>query len=570
VKIKILLVIILIFVFCIGGTAFAMTDFERQTLIQQIQAQLNQLIQLLNEMLAQQQGTETWSHTFNNNLGYGSSGADEVINLHLALQKENISYAPDDINIFSTGTVRAVAEFQEKYASEILAPWGLTHGTGFVGKTTRAKLNSLYGIALTPQQQQQQVTTCTPSWSCGNWSFCVNNSQARTCTDSNNCGTTSGKPAITQSCACTPNWSCTNWSTCANSTQTKTCTDLNNCGVLTNKPATTQSCVNACTEHWQCAGWSNCIFTDAYGNGTQTKTCTDTNNCGTTANKPATTQTCIVSYTIDKKIMGTSVGDAETKKPMFSVRNHETGEFVRNPNNWAKDWNLSATSVDSSQMYGGIYTRAPGTLISPRHVVMAHHAGPPVGTVYKFVDMNNNVISRTLVDAKQIITSDMATDIEIGILDSDVPASFGFAKVLPSDWLNYIPRIQGAPYLGSADNVRIPLLSSDQTLRALVRDFWFGISETRMNNVTAEESNVARYALTDRVISGDSGFPSFLIVNNELVLLFLYQYGGLGANGGGPAISYYKTEINTAMANLQGGSNPYQLTVVDLSGYPMY
>ena|GEM_PF-5217731 len=40
----------------------------------------------------------------------------------------------------------AVAQFQQKYASEILAPYHLTRGSGNVGKATLSKLNSLIEV----------------------------------------------------------------------------------------------------------------------------------------------------------------------------------------------------------------------------------------------------------------------------------------------------------------------------------------------------------------------------------------------------------------------------------------
>jgi len=44
------------------------------------------------------------------------------------------------------------------------------------------------------------VVACVESWSCGNWSTCLNDTQTRTCTDANNCGTSATRPALSQSC----------------------------------------------------------------------------------------------------------------------------------------------------------------------------------------------------------------------------------------------------------------------------------------------------------------------------------------------------------------------------------
>lgn len=86
--------------------------------------------------------TAVWCHDFNTNLKVGDSNA-EVSALKTVLQKEGLDSSTS--MTFDEDTASAVSGFQQKYASEILAPVGLKYGTGFVGPSTRAKLNKLYG-----------------------------------------------------------------------------------------------------------------------------------------------------------------------------------------------------------------------------------------------------------------------------------------------------------------------------------------------------------------------------------------------------------------------------------------
>jgi peptidoglycan hydrolase-like protein with peptidoglycan-binding domain len=76
------------------------------------------------------------------NLTVGDSGPD-VIALKQVLVREKLLDSSLTSNYYGVQTAAAVKKFQEKYAREILTPYGLRVGTGKVGPSTRKKINSI-------------------------------------------------------------------------------------------------------------------------------------------------------------------------------------------------------------------------------------------------------------------------------------------------------------------------------------------------------------------------------------------------------------------------------------------
>ena len=125
-----------------------MTATEIRAKITEITEAIFQLKLLLTEMDKTGKTSEGIppDFTFDKNLEYGQT-SDEIKYLQIILKQE-VGPPTYPENVPATGwfgpvTKSSVIEFQDKYASEILAPWGLTEGTGFIGRTTLAKLNEL-------------------------------------------------------------------------------------------------------------------------------------------------------------------------------------------------------------------------------------------------------------------------------------------------------------------------------------------------------------------------------------------------------------------------------------------
>jgi len=125
----------------------------------ELQAQIQSLLDTIAELQAQVAALEEPGvvsppgetiSTFAKNLRFGDRGPS-VKGLQIALNKDPDTQIArsgpgspgEETDFFGNLTKNAVIVFQEKYAALVLAPVGLSRGSGFVGPSTRAQLNTL-------------------------------------------------------------------------------------------------------------------------------------------------------------------------------------------------------------------------------------------------------------------------------------------------------------------------------------------------------------------------------------------------------------------------------------------
>ena len=114
----------------------------------------------------------TVKNVFLVNLQLGSISDDVVLLKTILNSDASTALSPkNSTNIFDADTVIAVNKFQMKYASEILTPLGLTSATGYVGASTRKKLNSMVNNLVTPTQVAVTTTTKTTTTQPYNYSY---------------------------------------------------------------------------------------------------------------------------------------------------------------------------------------------------------------------------------------------------------------------------------------------------------------------------------------------------------------------------------------------------------------
>lgn len=294
--------------------------------------------------------------------------------------------------------------------------------------------------------------------------------------------------------------------------------------------------------------------------------------------------------------------------------------FVRNTSHWLANIDFSGVVV---KKVGNPANRLPGddpnavlggpggimaTAITPNHVIAAHHYQFMTGDDLYFVDKNQNVIKRTIINKSPFTTGDTTPvlgDIIIHQLDEALPSTVKVYKLLPKNFLKYIPinsfenTVEGSfsNFKGIAgrgmpiiclshyrwhtewtlprNNIYTFLLQIVTFNNEIHHSFcssYYGIEQVKGQNYQAYDGWTSAGSTGSMIdlryfpfLGGDSGGPMFLLINGELVCIghhYALRYGY--------SHTWYFDHINYLLSRLPVNGNVLQLQTIDLSNYLSY
>ncbi len=286
-----------------------------------------------------------------------------------------------------------------------------------------------------------------------------------------------------------------------------------------------------------------------------------TTACGSIDSTDLTTHT---SNQIDSLI---GVADPfSTSKKLYSTEGDSTTmtgatttAWVRNSDVWTGS--LDFTGVNAwTQMYNGYSSRYQhkATLISPRHFVTAHHWGITPGATLAFITNTNETVYRTVSNTMQVGT----TDIEVGVLDSDVPDSITYYPIVASSTLNtllykYVP----------PSPLDVPIVAFNQFEEVLTLQLYAqlgGVISFIPYTHPNSSNNPTRLPYSKNVVAGDSGSPLFMIIDGRPVVISLFSSATYGPDFGSNI-----SQINSAITTL-GNSGGYTVTEYNPTCFSSY
>jgi hypothetical protein len=272
-----------------------------------------------------------------------------------------------------------------------------------------------------------------------------------------------------------------------------------------------------------------------------------------------------------------------TDQVIWSTRldnNGPDGTYVYNTSCWL----YGVTGITAFSPYNSSYTFiGGGTMITPRHAVVSYHQRPANNATIRFVGSDNVVHVRTVKETRSISTSP-STDYAIMVLNSDLPASVGYVRILP---VEVLPKLTAAQQGSASGHIcqyqRLPAVGFNQYKEAFIFELtkliatdaylstgnsthWFPTWDSfcRLRRVPGTPDCGCHS--TD-IEGGDSGSPTFLLLSNELVLI--------GPWGGCNTASWqgnYLSIVNQTIKDLDnahfGAWTGYSATTYPVSGFP--
>ncbi len=188
---------------------------------------------------------------------------------------------------------------------------------------------------------------------------------------------------------------------------------------------------------------------------------------------------------------------------------------------WSRNFDMSGVSFNEKMTL---------TLVTRRHVVMASHYRREIGAKVVFHNRMGKRIERTLVGVTGVVG-----DIAVGLLDLDVPLDLK-VYALPEPRKDF-SLLKGATAAVTDQNRRI---------------FFHEIDRIGLTSISFRHPKLAKHGWGKNLVKGDSGNPSFLISDDELVLIETHTSGGSGSGPfyGSPII---QEKLSVAITTLAPG-----------------
>ena len=233
----------------------------------------------------------------------------------------------------------------------------------------------------------------------------------------------------------------------------------------------------------------------------------------------------IVTESVDGRIAGRDYA-ASHKQYRKYVSNGANGVFTRSPDFWAKDVRTDCLGVWNSNKDG--LNKFSGTLVTPRHALFAKHCY--IGSSDDKVTNYYYGVDGTVVSSPTRSSGGAVSDIYVGLLASDIPATVKPAYILPEN-----------PSRWFRSGLTVPTLMFDQYRNGnIFNQSTSSLTGSSVSGSTPTEND--RERLYQAQENGCSASPRFLVIGQDVILLNLsYSYSM------GQSIAYYRKDVQTKM-----------------------